>query len=68
MTRNQTKIAAEILIYAHVAELDKVECDTPEEHDVIAKAIEMAEGKISRYPIVPIGTIAEIISYVKEHY
>ena len=68
MTRNQTKIAAEILIYAHVAELEKIPCDNEEERDVIAKAIQLAEEKISRYPVVPTGNIAEIIDYVKGHY
>lgn len=68
MTRNQIKICAEILIYAHVFELEKMPCESEEERDVVAKALEMVEAKISNYPVVPDGNLNDIIAYVKSNY
>lgn len=68
MTRNQIKIAADILIYAHVCQLENLPTESEEERDVIAKALEIADSKISNYPIVPDGDIADIIRYVKDNY
>jgi hypothetical protein len=68
MTRKQIQICADILIYAHVCQLENLMTESEEERDVVAKAIEIAEAKVNNYPLVPVQELSTIINYVKDNY